>query len=237
MAQNFKRRIALLPNPLTNNENSFKKLKAIDLEEKADNDTFNKSIINKITPKKEKKFEPSLLDTPIIEKKRDRRISIYSPLSFRESLSPKDIPCILDENYFFQNYEISSEMKDSSTKKITNFSHQIDDDNNSSSSFNDFFCYSLKKIKKKSKNKIPKDTITFVDDNNKKYNFHLYDDKNIFNGDHFMNEININYNEHEILDDDDDDENRSFNKNNILKELNNAIYYYSKNPSCISRAL
>lgn len=225
MAQNFRRRITLIPNPLYNSQNSMKKFKEIDLLEKADNDTFNKSTINKITPIKEKSFDPSLLETPFIEKdKKKRRISIYSPLSFNIYSNLKSTSIfseIKDNNNYIEN---------SSNKKITNFSPglfpEIDE------IFTNFEI--SRKIKRIGiKQKIEND-VTFVDEKNKKYIFTLYNDKNIFGEDNNIINDDMKYlNTHE---DENSDEEQIENDHLLsIKQLNEGIDYYSKFPNCISR--
>ena len=230
MAQNFRRRITLLPNSFYNFQNSMKKYKEIDLIEKADNDTFNKSTINnKITPFKEKKLDPSLLETPIIEKdKKQRRISIYSPLSF-------------NINSNFKSTSISSEIKDNnnyientSKLKITNFSPEF------SPEIDDIFTnfdkvQSSRKVKKIGiRQKVGKDII-FVDEKNEKYNFTLFNDKNIFGENNNIIDSDKKYlnNTH---DDENSDKEKIENSYQIcLKQLNEEIKYYSKFPKWISR--
>ena len=55
MAQNYKRRISLFSDSFSKFHNSLKRINEKDLIEQADMETFNKKIINKETPKKEKK--------------------------------------------------------------------------------------------------------------------------------------------------------------------------------------
>ena len=230
MAQNFRRRITLLPNSFYNFQNSMKKYKEIDLSDKADNDTFNKSIINKNTPIKEKKLDPSLLETPIMEKnKKQRRISIYSPLSFN---TPSNVKCT----------SISSEIKDnnyvenSSNLKITNFSPELSPDiDDIFSNFN--IQHSLRKIKKIGNRKNVGKDIIFVDEKSEKYNFILFNDKNIFgeNNNIIDNDIKFLNNSHD--DENSDGEEIEKDYQLCLKQLNEGIDYFSKFPQCISRRI
>ena len=231
MAQNFRRRISLLPNSNYNFQNSMKKNKEIDLIEKADNDTFNKSIINKITPIKEKRLDPSLLETPIIQKdKKQRRISIYSPLSFN-----------IDSN--LKSTSISSEIKNnnncidnSSNIKITNFSPELSPDTDDI--FINFdICHPFRKIKKiGSMRKKVENDIIFIDEKNKKYNFELFHDKNIFGKENNIINRDIKcLNTHNDDDANSDEEQIENDYQICLKQLSEGINYYSKFPNCISR--
>ena len=229
MAKNFKRRITLLPDSYYYFKDSIKKYKEIDLSEKADNDTFNKSIINKITPTKEKKLDPSLLETPIIEKdKQLRRISIYSPLSFN---TPS----------YLKSTSISSEIKDNnnvekSSNLITNFCPEL------SPEIDDIFSncdiqHPLRKIKKiGTRKKVGKDII-FVDEKSEKYNFTLFNDKNIFGENNNIIDNDIKYLNNTHDDENSDGEQIENDYQTCLKQLREGIDYFSKFPQCLSRRI
>lgn len=216
MAQNFRRRITLQTNPFYEFQKSSKKYKGIDFLEKADSDTFIKSTVNKVTPTKEKKINPLLLETPKIEQERQRRISIYSPLSFNQKSDLKN-----DNNY------------------ITNFNNEAYADIDKDDVFPNFDFFPLKKVKKTlESNKINKKTykeIEFYDERNKKYKYGLFKDNNIFDKDftddkeglYFNNRINCGEST-----DDDKKENDCKRCINILKE---GIEFFSNNPGYISR--
>ena len=214
MAQNFRGIITQLPNSFSNFQNSMEQFKEITLSEKADNDTFNKSIINKITPiKEEKKLEPSLLETPFIEKdKKQRRISIYSPLPFK-------IPS-----------NIESSVKNSSNLKITNFNPELSPEIDDILS-NFYIQHSLKKMKKiGTRKKVGKDII-FSDEKNEKHNFTLFNDKIIFGEN---NNIIID-NAIKYLNNTNDDESRDGEKiendhQKCLKRISESKDYFSKFP-------
>jgi hypothetical protein len=229
MAKNFKRRITLLPDSYYYFKDSIKKYKEIDLSEKADNDTFNKSIIKRITPIKEKKLDPSLLETPIIEKdKKLRRISIYSPLSFN---TPS----------YLKSTSISSEIKDNnnvekSSNLITNFCPEL------SPEIDDIFSncdiqHPLRKIKKiGTRKKVGKDII-FVDEKSEKYNFTLFNDKNIFGENNNIIDNDIKYLNNTHDDENSDGEQIENDYQTCLKQLREGIDYFSKFPQCLSRRI
>ena len=250
MAQNFKRRITLLPNSSNQIQNSIKKFKDIDdIAEIADNDTFNKTIIYEKTPIKEKKLNPSLLETPVIEKKRKRKISIYSPLSFSEIYSMDENKTQSGEIFFNKNIE--NTIDNSTRKKISNFSHQslqesdneddIDDDYEPD--FNIYFPVGKRKKTENIHKKI-NDVIIFNDDNCNKYFFPLFNDKEIFgkanNNNYKDNSDNKDIKHEKFLLNIHDDENSNNEQiqqgcNICLKQLDEAINYYSNCPKCISR--
>ena len=229
MAQNFRGIITQLPNSFSNFQNSMEQFKEIALSEKADNDTFNKSIINKITPTKEKKLDPSLLETPIIEKdKKLRRISIYSPLSFN---TPS----------YLKSTSISSEIKDNnnvekSSNLITNFCPEL------SPEIDDIFSncdiqHPLRKIKKiGTRKKVGKDII-FVDEKSEKYNFTLFNDKNIFGENNNIIDNDIKYLNNTHDDENSDGEQIENDYQTCLKQLREGIDYFSKFPQCLSRRI
>ena len=232
MAQNFKRRITLLPDSYHKIQNSFEKFKEIDLSEKTDLDTFNKSTMNKKTPIKDKKIDPSLLETPFIEKKKLRKISIYSPLSFNEMSNIRDTPISTDEDKIISKI---SKNENISTKKVTKFNNQISENEENIPIFNSYFSvFSKRKKIINENNKKAKKIIEFHDKDNKSYIFPLFYDKDIFEKDN-----NIKDNESKFLNHNDDeisDEELINNDFNIcLNQLNEAINYYSNYPYCISR--
>ena len=187
MTQNFKRRITLLPNSKDSIQNSLKKFKDIDLEEKADNDTFNKTLISKNTPKKEKKINPYLLETPKIEKSKERRISIYSPLSFGENSFMEDNPISNEKISIHKNFE-----KNSSEKKVTNFNYHITE-NQEIDIQNINTCFSMNKIKKLNKNNRKfENVIVFNNDKYQKYIFPLFNDNDIYRESNIINKNNEN---------------------------------------------
>ncbi len=223
MAKNFKRRITLLPDSYYKIENSLKKFTETTLIEKADNDTFNKLNINKdiSTPKKEKTLNSSILKSPSIKKSRQRKISIYSPLCFNEN-------SVIKNNSIFSEDKILN--NDSTEKKVTKFNYPISlDQEIYSQSFNTTF--SMNKIKRinKPKNKL-ENIIMFNDENDKKYLFPLFDDKQIYGKNNDINNDNnqiislINYKE------DISDNEQTKEENNIcLTQLKEAINFYSDN--------
>ena len=223
MAKNFKRRITLLPDSYYKIENSLKKFTETTLIEKADNDTFNKLNINKdiSTPKKEKTLNSSILKSPSIKKSRQRKISIYSPLCFNEI-------SVIKNNSIFSEDKILN--NDSTEKKVTKFNYPISlDQEIYSQSFNTTF--SMNKIKRinKPKNKLG-NIIMFNDENDKKYLFPLFEDKQIYGKNNDINNDNnqiislINYKE------DISDNEQTKEENNIcLTQLKEAIKFYSDN--------
>ena len=230
MAKNFKRRITLLPDSYYYFQDSIKKYKEIDLSEKADNDTFNKSIINKITPTKEKKLDPSLLETPIIEKdKKLRRISIYSPLSFN---TPSNL----------KSTSISSEIKDNknyaenSSILITNFCPELSPETDDIFSNIDMQ-YPLRKIKKIGNRKKAGKDIIFIDEKSEKYNFTLFNDKNIFGENNNIIDNDIKYLNNTHDDENSDGEQIENDYQTCLKQLREGIDYFSKFPQCLSRRI
>ena len=230
MTQNFRRRITLLPNSFCDIQNSMKKFKEIDLIEKADNDTFNKSIVNKITPMKKKKLNSSLLDTPIIEEKKERRISIYSPLSFKEDSSLKYTPISTQENDDYNKIDKSSELI------ITNFSPTFSEEiEEFCPTFNyNFLCKKLKKLIRS--NKKSENEIIFIDGNNHQYQFELFDDQDVFGEDKNYKDKEKRISNLKFQDDENSDDEKIQNDYEIcIKKLEEAIDYYSKNPNCISR--
>lgn len=238
MAQNFKRRVTLLPSSLYNIQNSIKKFKDVDIIEKADNDTFNKSIICKKTPIKEKKLDPSLLETPIMEKTRLRRISIYSPLSFSEKTYINETPETSEDKYFYNKIKNISSKDKSTRKKITNFTHETFQESDDDDIFDLNICLSFSKRKKinNNENKKINKLIVFNDDNFDQYIFPLFNDKDIF--EELKDNINNNKNKKECLhmnNDETSDEEQIQHDNNVcLKHLEEAIDFYTNCPNCIS---
>ena len=224
MAQNFRRRITLLPNSFGKNLNSAKNYKEIDLEEKADEDTFNKSTNNKFTPKKKTKSNDSLLESPIIERdKRLRRISIHSPISFNDNSLLKNSPNNFGTNFFndFDNFCLGSFLD----KNISNFKCHFSPENCWDSPNFD----SLEKIKKSNnkENKTVEKTIILNDDENNNYLFSVYNDRDIYGNNYIIDQdnammrtnFNDNYNS--------DEENIKNGQEMCLSELKEAIYNYS----------
>ena len=229
MSKNFKRRITLLPDSFYKIENSLKKYAETTLIEKADNDTFNKTNINKdiSTPKKEKTLNSSILNTPSIKKSRPRKISIYSPLSFNDNSFIND-SSIFNEDKILNN--------DSTGKKVTNFNYQISQEQEAYiQSFNSTF--SMNKIKKinKSNNKFG-NVIVFNDENDKKYLFPLFEDRQIYgksntiNHDNNQMESSIKYKE-----DNSDNEQLKEDYNIYLTQLKEAFKCYSDNHYCLQK--
>ena len=219
MAQNFRRRITLLPNAFYNYQNSSEKFKEINLLEKADNDTLIKETINKVTPIKEKKINPLILDTPIIQKEQNkRRISIYSPLSFNEKSNIKN-----DNN------------------EITNFNNGVSTDKNEEDFFSNFDLFSSGKSKKVMKsNKKREKEIEFCDGRNKIYKFGIYKDKNIFEEDKDNDIIIHNDKVGKYLNNNNDNESSDEEKiendyKKCMNILNDGIEFYSNSKNCISR--
>ena len=229
MAKNFKRRITLLPDSYYKIENSLKKFTESTLIEKADNDTFNKLNINKdiSTPKKEKTLNSSILNTPSIKKSRQRKISIYSPLCFNEN-------SVINDNSIFSEVKILN--NDSTEKKVTKFNYPLSlDQDINIQSFNTNF--SMNKIKKinKPKNKFG-NIIVFNDENDKKYLFPLFDDKQIYGKNNDINQVNnqmislIKYKE------DNSNNEQIKEENNIcLTQLKEAFNCYSDNHYCVQK--
>ena len=216
MAQNFKRRISLFPDSFTKFQNSLENLNEIDLAAKADNETFNKSIINKNTPKKEKKMKLSLLDTPSIENKNYRKISIYSPISFGDMSTPV------------------------SKKNITEFNSQLlpedEIDVNAVINPNTFFpCGKFKKLDYGNK-KNNKRNLVFSDENNVKYSFNLYNDKDIFEKNDIMKKGNTKVNTNDIkkMDGNSDDEEIQMKHNSCVIELGKAFDYINNHGNFFS---
>ena len=216
MAQNFKRRISLFPNSFTKFQNSLENLNEIDLAAKADNETFNKSIINKNTPKKEKKIKLSLLDTPSIENKNYRKISIYSPISFGDMSTPV------------------------SKKNITEFNSQLfpedEIDVNAVINPNTFFpCGKFKKLDYGNK-KNNKRNLVFSDENSVKYSFNLYNEKDIFEKNDIMKKGNTKVNTNNIkkMDGNSDDEEIQMQHNSCVIKLGKAFDYINNNGNFFS---
>ena len=216
MAQNFKRRISLFPDSFTKFQNSLENLNEIDLATKADNETFNKSIINKNTPKKEKKMKLSLLDTPSIENKNYRKISIYSPISFGDMSTPV------------------------SKKNITEFNSQLfledEIDVNTVINPNTFFpCGKFKKLDYGNK-KNNKRNLVFSDENNVKYSFDLYNDKDIFEKNDIIKKGNtkVNTNDNTKKEGNSDDEEIQMKHNSCVIELGKAFDYINNHGNFFS---
>ena len=217
MAQNFKRRISLFPDSFTKFQNSLENLNEIDLAAKADKDTFNKSIIiNKNTPKKEKKIKLSLLDTPSIEEKKYRKISIYSPISFGDMSTPV------------------------SKKNITEFNSQIfpedETDVNTVINPNSFFpCGKFKKLDFGNK-KNNKRNIVFSDENKMKHSFDLYNDKDIFEKNEIVKRGNakVNANYIKSMEENSDDEEIQMKHNLCVNELAKAFDYINNHSKFFS---
>ena len=220
MAQNFKRRISLFPETFGKFQNSLEKLSDINLAEKADKDTFNKSVINKNTPKKEKKVKKSLLDTPSIEDKKYRKISIYSPISFGDMSTP-----VSKKNISEFNSQIFSEDE---IELNTTF--------NSSGYLSFLPCGKFKKLDNRYKNKnILNKNIMLKDENDKNYSFRIYYDKDIYEkNDTLKNDCNINNNKIKNVDENSDDEEIEQKHDLCINELGKAIDYFNDNPKFFS---
>ena len=227
MAQNYKRRISLFADSFSKFQNSLKKINDKNLIKLADEETMDKTILNKNTPKKEKKLKLSLLQTPTIEKNKLRKISIYSPISFGDIPTP------------ITNYDLNHRKKElklespSSNKKITRFNSKLYSEDDIE--FNDIInpnisLFPHKKFKKtyysnKNSENI-NETITFINDNNKQFIFPLYKDKDIFEKNYIINKCNI-----ENAVNSSDDEEIQSNYNSCLFELSKAINYIKNNPN------
>ena len=213
MSQNFKRRISLYPDHPNIFKNSLNRLKEQDIASKADLDTFNKNSMYKKTPKKEKKLNKDLLETPILEKEKYRKISIYSPISFGDISTP-----------------VSN--NDNTNKKIiTDFNSQIllSEDNFDFKDFNRIF--HLRKYKRKETNQnIISHNIVLINDKNEKFIFPLYNDVDIYGKNnaimsYFQNENNSNTK---------DIKNK---KNLYLINLEEGINYIKKFPDYITKII
>ena len=230
MAQNYKRRISLFPDSFSKFHNSLKRINEKDLIGQADVETFNKKIINKETPKKEKKVKLSLLQTPEIEKNKLRKISIYSPISFGEIPTP------------ITNYDLNHRKRElqlqspSSKKNITKFNTKLFQEDNVE--FNDIinskiFLYPCEKNKKliygNKSNVYIHNKIIFYNDNNKQFSFSLYNDKDIYEKNDIINKCNNFCNINKTQDNSDDEEIQS-KYNSCIFELSKAINYINNNP-------
>ena len=216
MTQNFRRRITLQTNPFYEFQKSSKKYKEIDYLEKADSDTFIKSTVNKITPTREKKINPFLLETPKIEQEKQRRISIYFPLSFNQKSDIKN-----------NNYD------------ITNVTNEVYADLDKDDGFLNFDFFPLKKVKKTlESNKINKKTykeIEFYDERNKKYKFGLFKDNNIFDKDFSVEKEGLYFNNRINCGESTDDDKKENDCKRCINILKDGIEFYSNNPGFISR--
>ena len=225
MTQNFRRRITLLPDTLGKILNSNKKCKEIDLEEKADEDTFNKSTMNIVTPKKINKLDLSLLETPIIEKeKRLRRISVHSPLNFNENSSLNKSPnSFVDQNFYNGFYNFS--FGDFLDKNVSNFQCQF-----SPEKFLDNPNFdSLQKRKGvNNNNKIPERAIILNDKDNNNYLHSVYNDREIYGKNNIIDQDNAIMKSNFEDNDNSDEEHVQNGQNLCLKNLKEAIYNYSK---------
>ena len=225
MTQNFRRRITLLPDTLGKILNSNKKYKEIDLEEKADEDTFNKSTMNIVTPKKINKLDLSLLETPIIEKeKRLRRISVHSPLNFNENSSLKKSPhSFVEQNFFNGFYNFS--FGDFLDKNVSNFQCQflpekfLDNPN---------FDSLQKRKGVNNNNKIPERAIILNDKDNNNYLHSVYNDREIYGKNNIIDQDNAIMKSNFEDNDNSDEEHVQNGQNLCLKNLKEAIYNYSK---------
>ena len=216
MTQNFRRRITLQTNPFYEIQKlSKKKYKEIDFLEKADSDTFIKSTVNKVTPAKEKKINPLLLETPKIEQEKQRRISIYSPLSFNQKSDVKN-----------------------NNNEITNFTKEVYADIDKDI-FPNFDFFPLKKVKKtfesKESNKKTYKEIEFYDERNKKYEFGLFKDKNILEKDFSNDKEGLFFNNCINSEESTDEEKKKNDCKRCINILKEGIELYSNNPGCISR--
>jgi len=223
MSQNFKRRISLFPNSLSKFQNSIKERKDL-----ADIDTFNKKIINKNTPpKKEKKMKLSLLQTPIIEKNKLRKISIYSPISFC------DIPTPITNYENFRKKEININKKLISNFNINMLPEEEKD-------MNDIININMTSMLPKGKvKKINCDyrkginnnkNITLVNKDNKQVSFKLYNDKDIYGKNDIIKECDLNNIDNKTEQNSDDEEIQS-KCNKCFFELNNAFDFIEKSPN------
>ena len=231
MAQNYKRRISLFPDSFSKFHNSLKRINEKDLIEQADMETFNKKIINKETPKKEKKIKLSLLQTPSIEKNKLRKISIYSPISFGDIPTP------------ITNYDLNHRKRElqleslSSQKNITKFNTKLFQEDDAE--FNDiinskislFPCEKIKKVIYSNKSNVNSNKkIIFTDDKNKKFSFSLYNDKDIYEKNDIINKCNNFCNINKTEDNSDDEEIQS-KYNSCIFELSKAFNYINNNPN------
>ena len=231
MAQNYKRRISLFPDSFSKFHNSLKRINEKDLIGQADMETFNKKIINKETPKKEKKVKLSLLQTPEIEKNKLRKISIYSPISFGEIPTP------------ITNYDLNHRKRElqlqspSSKKNITKFNTKLFQEDNFE--FNDIInskisllpCEKNKKVIYGNKSNVDiNKKIIFTNDNNKQFSFSLYNDKDIYEKNDIINKCNNFCNINKTEDNSDDEEIQS-KYNSCIFELSKAFNYINNNPN------
>ena len=210
MYKNIKRRISLYPDSLNKFQNPLKRIKEKDLSEKADLDTFNKISINKKTPKKEKKLNKDILQSPIIEKEKYRKISIYSPISFGD---------------------ISTPLND---KKITDFNNQIllSEDNLDFNDFDNIICpfKKFKKIDNKNKKNIKyNDNIVFTNNKNENIKFSLYKDYDIYGKNDIIKKYNSFINDNENF--------KNKNNNLCLINLEEGINYINKHPEYLSQII
>lgn len=227
MAQNYKRRISLFADSFSKFQNSLKKINDKNLLKLSDEETIDKTILNKNTPKKEKKLKLSLLQTPAIEKNKLRKISIYSPISFGDIPTP-----ITDYDLNQRKKELKLESP-SSNKKISKFNSKLFSEDDID--FNDIINQNIslfpnKKFKTtcySGKNNVNmNDKITFINDNNKQFIFPFYKDKDIFEKNDIINKCNIE----KTMDNSDDEEIQS-DYNSCLYELSKAFNYIKTNPN------
>ena len=223
MAQNFKRRISLFPESFCKFQKPLENLNKMNLAEIADVDTFNKSIVYKNTPKKEKKVKLSLLDTPSIEEKKYRKISIYSPISFGDLSTPV------------------------SKKNITEFNSQIflEDEIDANTTFNSngnisfLPCGKFKKLDNRYQNKnIINKNIIFNDENDCKCSFNIYHDKDIYEkNDIIKNDNDINSEKMKNVGENTDDEEIKLKRDLCINELGKAFDYIDDNPNFFSEMI
>ena len=191
-------------------------------------------MMNKKTPIKEKKIDPYLLETPFIEKKKLRKISIYSPLSFSENSNLKNTPISTDEEIIISK---KSKISNLPTKKVTRFNNQICEIEEDIPFFNIYFSVFSKRKKLINDNNIKtKSNIEFHDKDNKSYKFPLFNDKDIFEQDNIIKDNEMKFFNNN--DDENSDEEQIHNDFNIcLNQLDEAMNYYSNYPYCISRSI
>ena len=222
MAQNFKRRISLFPNSFSKFQNSIKERR-----DSADINTLNKKIINKNTPKKEKKLKLSLLQTPIIEKNKLRKISIYSPISFC------DIPTPITNYENFRKKEINY-----NKKIISNFNINVlpeeEKDMKDSININMTSIFPKGKFKKINcdyrKRKNNNKNVILVNKGNKQISFKLYNDKDIYGKNDIIRECDIN-NINNNAEQNSDNEEIQTKCNKCFFELNIAFDFIKNNPN------
>ena len=97
--------------------------------------------------------------------------------------------------------------------------------------------YPLRKIKKIGNRKKAGKDIIFIDEKSEKYNFTLFNDKNIFGENHNIIDNDIKYLNNTHDDENSDGEQIENDYQMCLKQLSEGIDYFSKFPQCISRRI